>query len=353
MKLAIITCYRDPDYVRARSLRAAVQQIEGVEMYEIKNSYTGLARYFQVAWRLLNLKLSVRPDAYLLTFRGYEMLPIIALMAGRKPILFDEFVNPVEWLFHERYPHLVDGRIYRIVRWFYRRLVHRSSRVLCDTPEHAKLIAQLDGLPADRVYDIPVGTDETLFNTKTPYDPPDRRCRVFFYSNMLPLHGLTVVLEAAELLSNEPGIEFHIVGGGREVAHTVNEAKLPHVLYESWVAFTRLPDVMKTSTLFLAGPFGGTFQAQRIITGKAMQAMACGVPVVVGQNVATRMLHNKRNALVVQQADPMALAEAIKWAAQHPRELHSIGSQGRICYERYFSNVIIRRRLEQLLHEAA
>ena len=38
-----------------------------------------------------------KPDVYLLTFRGYEMLPFYALLiAGSQPVVFDEWINPLE-----------------------------------------------------------------------------------------------------------------------------------------------------------------------------------------------------------------------------------------------------------------
>ena len=68
-KILVVTCYFDPDYVRARSLRAALGKLPNVQVVVVKNSTKGLLRYPQVIWRLLLAQRREKPDAYLLTFR--------------------------------------------------------------------------------------------------------------------------------------------------------------------------------------------------------------------------------------------------------------------------------------------
>jgi hypothetical protein len=94
MKIAVVTCYHDPDYVRARSLRAAVAAQPGVKSIVIKNKSKGFLRYPQVLWRMLVVKWRQKPAAFLITFRGQEILPLVLLIAGRTPVWFDEFIVP-------------------------------------------------------------------------------------------------------------------------------------------------------------------------------------------------------------------------------------------------------------------
>src|SRR5208282_1914461 len=97
MKLAIITCYHDPDYVRARVLRQSLKQLPNINLIIIKNRHKGLLRYPEIIWKLYKLKIANRPDAYLLTFRGQEMLPFVLLAAGKKPVIFDELIVPIAY----------------------------------------------------------------------------------------------------------------------------------------------------------------------------------------------------------------------------------------------------------------
>src|SRR6476620_60243 len=102
MKVAIITCYNQPDYVRAKTLRAAATLIKDIEVIEIKNSQTGVLRYLEIIWKVAKSRYRDKPDVYLLTFRGYEVLLPIRLISLGKPLIYDEFINPIEWVVLEK-----------------------------------------------------------------------------------------------------------------------------------------------------------------------------------------------------------------------------------------------------------
>src|SRR5262245_53175060 len=102
-KVCIITCYFQPDYVRARSLRAALKSLPGVETIIVKNTATGILRYPQIIWRIWRVKHTQKPDVYLLTFRGQEILPAILWLAGKKPVWFDEFIVPIAYATGEKH----------------------------------------------------------------------------------------------------------------------------------------------------------------------------------------------------------------------------------------------------------
>ena len=102
-KIAVITCYPDPDYVRARALRQALQALPDLDVLVIKNKSRGIKRYFEVIAQIIATRVTKRPDVYLLTFRGYELIPLLQILAWPKPIIFDEFINLYEWAVEEHH----------------------------------------------------------------------------------------------------------------------------------------------------------------------------------------------------------------------------------------------------------
>ncbi|MCK9540296.1 hypothetical protein, partial [Dokdonella sp.] len=157
MKLCIITCYNQPDYIRARTLRAAAAEIEGVEALVVKNSRTGLLRYPEVFWRLLKTRLKDRPDAYLLTFRGYEMLLPVRLLSIGKPLIYDEFINPIEWVSYEHKKIGKYNPLTGLLWLYYRLLLACTSLILTDTESHADLSAGMMKVRRDKFLTLPVG----------------------------------------------------------------------------------------------------------------------------------------------------------------------------------------------------
>lgn len=278
------------------------------------------------------------------------MLLFMVLTLVRKPIIFDEMVNFTEWM--EEHGKIRPGRSgYRLFRLSYAWLARRSRFILADTDAHAAYSAGLNELESQRYRTIPVGTDETVFHPRANHHQAGESFTIFYYGHMLPLHGLSYVLEAAKLLQDRPEISFHIVGGDPEAARACRLAIRDgaHISYDKWLPFETLAETASQASLTLGGPFGGTLQSRFVITGKTYQFLALGVPVLVGRNQVNTVFRDRLNALVVPQADAPALADAINWAWRHPEELHRIGRRGRELYLKRFSQLAINQAVEELV----
>ncbi|WP_404311694.1 glycosyltransferase [Agrococcus terreus] len=334
-RIAVVTCYRQPDYVRAIALRAAVSAL-GDEAVVVRNRSKGVRRYPEVLAQLWRLRRD-RPDAYLVTFRAFEVLPLVLALAGRRPVVYDEFINPVEW-FVEEHAKLRAGSLpARALRGAFRAMMRRSAKVLADTPSHAEHSAALMDLPLEHYAVVPVGTDEGSFR---PVEPrTDGPLRVLYYGSMLPLHGLDVLLEAMVLLADRDDVVASVVGGSDTDRARVDDAvrRGARIDYRSWVPYEELPALFAETSLAIGGPLGGTVQARYVITGKTYQFLASGVPTLVGANLESGAFEDGVDALVVPQADPAALAERVRWAAEHRDELAAIGARGRALFERRWS----------------
>ena len=353
MKIAVVSCYKQTDYGRASTLRKAVDIAPDVELIDIRNTRRNALRYLEVIVKLLRTRWREKPDAYVITFRGYEML-LLAVMTGiRKPIIFDELVNFTEWM--EEHSRLKPGSgAYRVFRWWYGRLTRHCTIILADTDAHAAYSAQLNALPLNRYRTVVVGADETIFQPHPSNEPNVQPFTIFYYGlNMLPLHGLSYVLQATIALKDNQNIKFHIVGGKVETKQLIEQAitQGARLTYDAWLPLQQLADIAAGADMALGGPFGNTLQSQYVITGKTYQSLAVGVPVIVGKNQVSGVFEDHKNCLLIPQADSPALTKAIVWAAKHPRELHQIGISGRLLYEKHFSQTIINKQIAAVLAE--
>jgi glycosyltransferase involved in cell wall biosynthesis len=356
MKIAVITCYDQNDYVRARTLRTALAAVPGVDVKIIRNSRKGFLRYVEVPLKILAVRLTTRPDAYVITFRGYEVLPFTILAKGRRPLIFDELVNAIEFL--QEHNRIKAGSLF--ARWFvpwYSRLLKRCRFVLADTASHALYSAELTKLPTSHYRVIPMAADENLFypqSAKRSAQP--KKFIVFYYGNaMRPLQGLEYILKAAVLLKDQPEIVFQIVGGHAKAAAVCRQAVIQgaHLEYESWIDFEEFPRRIHAADVTLGGPFGKTLQSQFVVPGKTTQFMACAKPVVIGRNLAQDAFVDRQNCLRVPQADAQAIADAVLWASKHRAQLKKIGLAGRALYERQFSQRVVNRAIRELVRELA
>lgn len=351
--IVIITCQRDPNYIRAAVLRAGVSALFDLNISVIKNGRIGILRYPEIAYKILKCRLLDNPDVYLLTFRGYEILPWVLLIATGKQVIFDEFINAFEWAAYEHKffsPKSIFARLFNAGYGF---LLRRCDVILADTDAHADISSELSAVPRERYFSVPVGTDESLF-FPLKRNSDSQHFRVFFYGNVLPLHGIDIMLRAALQLRDECNILFTFVGGKSEHQEAIEHATSngARITYKKYIPFADLPAYVHDASLCLGGPFGDTFQSQFVVTGKTYQFLAAGVPTVIGANKASDLFRDKENCLVVPQGDSHALAAAIVWAQQHTDALTAIGVAGRKLYETAFSNKIVTDRLATLLRPA-
>jgi glycosyltransferase involved in cell wall biosynthesis len=244
---------------------------------------------------------------------------------------------------------------YRLFRRWNHWMVKRCRIILADTAAHAEYSSILNMLSIERYRTIPVNADETVFHLQSKDAAGSKKFTVLYYGHMLPLHGLQHVLDAAQLLNDRPNITFRLIGGKKygDVARACTEAvrKGAHVTHEAWLPYEKLPEAIRRAGITLGGPFGGTLQSQFIITGKTFQPLACAAPVLIGRNQVQEGFADRENCLIVPQADPRALADAILWAKNHPEELKKIGLAGRRLYEQHFSQKIVNGLVQDIVKE--
>jgi len=357
MKIAIISCYRDPDYIRAQVLRQCLAADKRVELIVIKNKYKNVLRYPEVLGKIIWTRMRQRPDVYLLTMRA-EILPLLQILAWPHPVVYDEMVNFIEWFVYEHQYVKPRGEMARILATLYTSWLRRCELILADTIAHGAHSAALSGVSHSIYRTIPVGTDEEVFNLSGRVKAKTSgKFEVIFVGNLKPMYGLPHVLEAAVALKDNTDIRFVIAGGGdkKNVLGAVHAAQAngARITYRLWISFKDLPKTMRHADLCLAGQFGNTEQSKLVITGKTYQMLALGLPVVIGRSHASEAFTDKDDCLLVTQGDSKALATAIEWAYTNRKKLDKIGLNGRKLYDKKFSNEVIAKKLSALVDELA
>jgi hypothetical protein len=127
MKIAIVTSRKDPDNLRARMLRAGFSECINTEVLVIKNDRTGIGRSWQTIYRLFKDSFKESPDAYVVTYRGYGILPFVLIVSGHRPVIFDEFINPIERLVFEKHKFKPNSLFVKMLKGSYKLLVKRCT----------------------------------------------------------------------------------------------------------------------------------------------------------------------------------------------------------------------------------
>ena len=354
MRVCYVLSYRCPEYVRTKSLIRALSRMLDIEVLKAVNKSRGIWRYAQTLWRLLTLRIGKDPDCYILGFRGYEIFWIVRILTWGRPLILDHMMSPYDSLVHEKKLIKEEGVVGRIIHSYERSILRSAEIVLTDTQPHRLYLAGQFGVNAEKIRSIPVGTDEEVFK---PVPVPLHRGRkdlfhVLFYGSLLPLHGVDIILRAAQVLRDSP-MRFTIIGGRGKALRDFHEMKkrlkLDTVVHRGWVPYEHLPDLIQEADVCLGGPFGDTGQARRVITGKTFQFLAMGRPVIVGITGHDYGFRDQENCLLVSQGDEEALARAIRWCFENQDQLPAIGDKGLHLYRERFSTDCIKKILQEIL----
>jgi glycosyltransferase involved in cell wall biosynthesis len=244
----------------------------------------------------------------------------------------------------------------RLIFFFERTAVHFADIVLTDTSLHSGYFAQLYGVNQDKFLPIPVGA----FEDRVPHvsqaptaHTSDRTMNALFFGTFLPLHGIDVMLEAASLVQDLP-VQFFFIGGNDRRLQGFNlqrqQLGLKNVIHVGqWVEPEVILEYIAQAELQLGGPFGGTGQASRVVTAKALQSLAVARATVIGKLPCDYGFVDRENCLLVSQSSAKELADAIRWAYHHRDELPAIGEAGYRLYRERFSIDTIAQYLDRVI----
>lgn len=296
----------------------AIQDISQTTVIGSQNAkvYKGGVRF--ILWQSLRSFLQLIPklikrdfDFIFIGFFGQLLSQMIAPLV-RKPVILDMFVSAFDTLVEDRQMTGKKSLLSRFLFWLDTQSGKHPRLIFVDTQAQAEYFHEAFDIPLAKMKRVFVGCDEVLFNP-LPEKPESRT--VLYYCSYLPLHGVDVVVEAAELLQADASIKFKIIGDGIEYAKIrkfVEEKQLRNVELAAPVPIDQLPQEIQNSLVCLGGHFGASAKACRVIPGKVFQMIAMRKPIIVGDNAANReLLTHQIDSWFCEMNNPKALADSI------------------------------------------
>nr|WP_298926441.1 glycosyltransferase [uncultured Erythrobacter sp.] len=279
--------------------------------------------YPRALWRLFR---SPKGAALLLPYPGIiEILLVgpIARLMGRDVVL-DAFLPIYDTIVVDRALVNADGLIAKLIWRFERSALEQADVILVDTDSHGDYFSREFGLRRARFETVLVGAEEHFAPDAAqdkaedilgPQD--DERPIVLFYGQLIPLHGVPTIIEAAKL-SQGKSARWVMIGRGQlepVMRETIGSESGSAIEWIEWVDYERLPAVIARADICL-GVFSASDKAARVIPNKLFQQLAVGKPVITRESPAVDTLAREFPATLrtVPADDPNALAEAVEHA---------------------------------------
>ena len=322
----------DPDYPRNAVLIAGLREL-GVTVHEFRAppppltaaqmATPGGAARLAAAVAAAHLRLFAQHrrrldvDAVVVGYPGHFLVPFGRLLAAFRaaPLVFDPLVSLWDTFAGDR--GLVDAGGWKAaaVRAVDRVAFSLPRLVLADTWAHASFFQEELDVSRRRSAVVPVGALPEPRATGAARElGPGETLTVLQYGKWSPMHGADVVLEAAELLRDEP-VRFVLVGEGQvseELRAGIARRGLANVEWPGRASAAALRERVLAADVCL-GVFGGSAKAARVVPNKVYDALACGRPVVTADTAGAReLLRDGSDALLVRAGDAAALAKAVR-----------------------------------------
>ena len=242
----------------------------------------------------------------------------------------------------------------RLAEWLEWSTYRRAGFVWAVT-EGIRTILVNRGLDAERVFVLTNGVDTNKF-----YPIPqsqaraklgwDHRFTVLYGGTHGLAHGLTTVLDTAEMMRDRADIHVIFVGDGAAKVDLVTDAKrrgLTNVTFLDSQPHDRMPLLLAGADVCLV-PLRKVPLFQGALPSKIYEIMACSRPIILGvEGEACKLVVDEaRAAIAVEPENAEALTAAILHLYEHPEDAALMGQRGRAFVEEQFNRNRLVKALE-------
>lgn len=268
--------------------------------------------YPMLIWRYLR---APAHDVVLVPYLGqFDVIVLrpFASLRGQRVVL-DLFISLYDTVVNDRRMLREGSVMARVLKAVEALSCRCADLVLLDTQTHANRIATMFGLDPARVDAVPVGAEPGAFASVPARGDHQGRTRILFYGQLIPLHGVETILQAAQ---SERGRahDWHIIGSGQDsakVARAMAQDGTDHITWDDWVPYEDLAQAIARADLCL-GIFGTSDKAASVVPNKVYQCLIAGRPVITRDSAAMHEFFAPHPGLaLVPAADPDALLDAV------------------------------------------
>ena len=242
--------------------------------------------------------------------------------------------------------------------------LYRRADLIVPVSESIREAILGHGIPAERIELIPNGIQPDLFDPEERANAKREQLGVgpedFLVSYIGThgmAHGLERLVEAANLLRDEPRLRFVFIGDGAHKEGLVrmsHEMKIPKLTFLPPQPKIEVPLWLAASDLSVVS-LRNLLVFRTVLPSKMFEIMAAGRPVLLaGEGECARLLERAKAGVTVPTGEPRDLADAILALSMVPGRRKEYGERGRAYVtENFDRGRLAERYLNRLITEFA
>lgn len=274
--------------------------------------------------------------------------------AMRPVCIADAYISIWDSGFKDRAASGKPGVLAGCVKWVEGFALRAAAHVLVDTDANRHFMIQEFGLDAASVSSVPLAVDVSLFNY-LPVRRADGKTQVLFIGTLIPLHGIEVILAAAQVLQCRRDICFTIVGDGQlsELVRAQASSGAGNFRWvREWQSLPQLATRIASADICL-GVFGGAAKAARVTPFKLYYYLAAGRAIITQDEGSTPagapLPPAVRIRVDAMPASARRLAAAIESLADDSSGRCDLAGHGAAFYGAYLSRDALAAAWRRLL----
>ena len=213
----------------------------------------------------------------------------------------------------------------------------KSDLVLSNLPYAVEHMVSR-GMNRDKFTWIPNGLDFNEYNCREPLSDhvytilPMDTFIVGYTGTMGMANSLDTLIKAAELLKDETGITFVLVGDGREKSNLLEQAKgLRNVYFIDSIPKKQIHSMLSRFNVCYIGWRKEPIYRFGIAANKLAEYMSSGKPIVHAYSGQGDLVAMSNSGISVEAENPQGVADAIlRLKNMLPQELDKLGENGRL-----------------------
>lgn len=220
-------------------------------------------------------------------------------------------------------------------------LIKKADKIIENNDLHAQYLASLYNCPKSKISVVTPGIDLKVFSPKNKNEAKrnvglsEDQKLILFVGRIEPLKAIDVLLYAVKILKNEdPQIHFclWILGGVAKGLGKSEELKRLEKLSKS----LDISEEVKFIGRKHQGELSSYYNASEIVVLPshyesfgivALEAMACGTPVIVTDTSGVSSIFGKKSPLVTSSNNPLMVAQKIKHLLTDKNEYQKISRE--------------------------
>ena len=237
-----------------------------------------------------------------------------------------------------------------VVRWIYR----KNDLLLVQSWAFVAPVARMAGRTPVVYHPNP---GELAFSTAQAEQPSALQLEpgfnIVFAGNLGTVQALDTVLAAAQLLRDEPGLRFILVGSGSRgewLRQEIERLGLENVSMVGRFPPADMPGILAQASALLVSLVRDPIMSQTV-PSKVQAYLAAGRPIIAAlDGEGARVVAESGAGVACPAGDARALADAVRQLCDaSPEERQRMAKSGRAYYEQHFEPELLARRLKQIL----